>query len=514
MPNKFGYEEMLKIGRPLSLDEHQLDELANSMAPRENEKQIPAGYVYLGQFIDHDVTSEQRLDGKPNDPFGAPIKASDLVNHRTPFLNLETIYGFETTRHGEPTRSDLLNPGSESILRLGDTVAGRFVKKEFKEKDLYRPDAKKPCALLVDKRNDENLAVAQTHVMFVRFHNEVVRRVVQGDEKDPKTFEEARKIVIQHYQWIVLHDFLRKVLKHSVLDDVLTSGNRFYFPNSKYPALPFEFTVGAFRIGHSMVSSTYNWNLLFNNDPTSVDQAGFANLMALRRFTGPCGMGGFKRLPSDWLINWFWFHDVGDEQGEKLNLAEKIDARLASLTMPGTSYERHLSLAARDLFRNKTNLLPSGQAVAEVIHGTKSRVLKPDQIRNLLPRDLGFTFDRETPLWFYLLAEAEIEERGETFGEVGSRIMAEVFVELIKLSEYSILLDGFRPREEWSDALGRFGMPDVIQFVTDRKAEEIDPISSAELDRNEILKLRLLLKQKRSEQINAENEQTEKCGDC
>lgn len=474
MSDEFGYEEMLKIGKPFKADPERLDQLAESMT--QERQRIPAGYVFLGQFIDHDVTM-LRVNGKSSDPFGGEVDLKTVANFRTPFLNLETIYGFEIAKsEAEPSRRDLLEDESEAILRIGKTIAFGRVKEEFADQDLPRKPGSKE-ALLVDPRNDENLAVAQTHVMFIRFHNAVVRRHLNDDEKDPNTFKKARKIVIQHYQWIVLHDFLEKILKPSVLADVLTSGNQFYFPDKKRPYIPLEFSVGAFRLGHSMIASNYNWNRLFNDEPFS-DRLGTATLMDLQRFTTKGEMNNQTRLPSDWVINWKWFHRVGNRQGQKLNLAERITTKLARFTMPTERYERQFSLAAMDLFRTGIHSLPTGQAVARAISGSDDRVLEPEQIANLLPQSLKSVFSKETPLWFYLLAEAEIEEQGYTFGEIGSRIMAEVFVELIKLSEYSILQDGFLPNRDWSDAFGRFGMPELIRFVTSNQEAELDPLST------------------------------------
>ena len=52
---------------------------------------------------------------------------------------------------------------------------------------------------------------------------------------------------------------------------------------------------------------------------------------------------------------------------------------------------------------------------------------------------------RKTPLWFYILAEAASREGGERLGPVGSTIVAEVLVGLVRRSEGSILrTDGWQ----------------------------------------------------------------------
>ena len=45
----------------------------------------------------------------------------------------------------------------------------------------------------------------------------------------------------------------------------------------------------------------------------------------------------------------------------------------------------------------------------------------------------------QTPLWYYILKEAEVQESGLRLGQVGSRILAEVFVGLIQGDEASFL---------------------------------------------------------------------------
>ena len=65
-------------------------------------------------------------------------------------------------------------------------------------------------AIIGDPRNDENLIVSQFHHAMLAFHNRVVDLLVTaaftGD-----IFSEAKRIVTQHYQWCVVHDFLERI---------------------------------------------------------------------------------------------------------------------------------------------------------------------------------------------------------------------------------------------------------------------------------------------------------------
>ena len=48
-------------------------------------------------------------------------------------------------------------------------------------------------------------------------------------------------------------------------------------------------------------------------------------------------------------------------------------------------------------------------------------------------------FKQRTPLWYYVLKESEVREAGARLGEVGSRIVAEVFMGLLRADRTSYL---------------------------------------------------------------------------
>lgn len=467
--NNFSYEEMLGIGTAHNPSDDELNKLAEFMAV-ERER-IPAGYTYLGQFVNHDIALDSATVDKI--PPWNPIPVSSIFNRRTPFLNLETIYGFESPSNpNEPPRAELLEENSHTLLKLGTTVAD-VITKTFPN-DLPRKSGS-PMAVIVEPRNDENLAVAQTQVAFMKFHNAVVKNLGRDDTK--ATFEFAREIVIRHYQWIILKDFLPRIIKNSVLNDVLAEGNKFYFPKPDKPYMPLEFSVAAFRAGHSMIRSVYNWNRVFNEDSNILR----ATLTELRNFTGKHGMKGKNNLPSDWIINWNWFYNINFSSflnKQKFNFASNIDTGLAALLASPKPFNREFALAAQDLYRARALGLPSGQAVTKAITGSNEKILKPAQIANLLPESLKYRFSRETPLWFYLLAEAEIEEGGQTLGEVGSRIVAETFIGLLKLGKPSILNENFQPDPVYCGDDKKFGMPQMLKFVAQNNKvfDELNPL--------------------------------------
>lgn len=77
-------------------------------------------------------------------------------------------------------------------------------------------------------------------------------------------------------------------------------------------------------------------------------------------------------------------------------------------------------------------------------------------------------FDKETPLWFYILKESELkpdeEAGGKTLGPVGGRIVAEVFIGILQGDPNSYL----RKEPNWKPTLGQgqeFEVADLLRFA-------------------------------------------------
>ncbi|GBL21323.1 hypothetical protein EMGBS4_13830 [Acidimicrobiaceae bacterium] len=100
---------------------------------------IPAGYTYFGQFVDHDLT----LDDRPNDLTSA-TDVSSLVNLRTPQFDLDSLYG-----SGPVTSASYITQTrciySKAKLLTGSTDTGA--------RDLPRDS--RGQAIVGDPRNDE-----------------------------------------------------------------------------------------------------------------------------------------------------------------------------------------------------------------------------------------------------------------------------------------------------------------------------------------------------------------------
>ncbi|MFM9903645.1 MAG: peroxidase family protein [Pyrinomonadaceae bacterium] len=460
---------------------------------------IPAGYTYLAQFVVHDISLEEDSDrffnlDRPVDIL-SPQSIGQIRNLRRPNFDLETIYGYaQPTNRGEPTRSELVTDQSVMaqlpLLKLGYTLGVDAGAEMPYPCDLSRGIAS-VMAKIVDPRNDENLLLAQTQVAFAKFHNALVVSFWDGAKLDPpmveELFEKARRSAIRHYQTIILTDFLPRVLQKDILDEVVGSvrpNDLFYQPDLY---VPLEFSIAAFRFGHSMVRESYDLNLINSKDGTS----GPASLRNLQKFTGPGDMDSATlsprlRLPSIWIIDWYRFYELGKGQ---INYAENINTRLPLAlrqlrpVVAGKPGELANSLPALDLFRGRRLGLPAGQDVANKIGAVPLTVrditevidrLSVDTMSETEQQDLKTrlikAFGEKTPLWFYTLAEAELLGDGK-LGLVGSRIVAETMIPILLYSEFSILQKPWEPGE--SDLLDgeKFSMPAMLSFIREMGAK-------------------------------------------
>ena len=422
--------------------------------PDPEESGIPALYTYFGQFIDHDLTFD------PNGSFEKQKDPKATIDFRTPAFDLDNVYGRgpgdQPYLYDEDGKSfvlgDLLTLGAEGARDLQRNSQGR--------------------ALIGDPRNDENAIVSQLQGLFLRFHNRV------GQHNPELSFEEVQAVVRSHYQYLVINDFLPRIVSKSVLEALKTDGvyapeKLTIFPKQDFPFMPVEFSVASYRLGHSMVRPGYRLNgatlvPIFPNPPGAGDQL-------------PEGLTGFRRLISDWGIDWGRFIDIevrdydgvkGDPgnptRARRLQFAYRIDTSLVDplsnlpLSVAGN---KPFSLALRNLLRGRQFELPNGQTVAKALGITP---LTDDQIligQAVADPDVPLQpinkvnpiFAGNCPLWTYVLAEAmhnvatapipvKIPDGVSVtipvidgvpsnttpqLGPVGGRIVAEVFLSLM-----------------------------------------------------------------------------------
>jgi hypothetical protein len=435
---------------------------------------IPSGYTYLGQFIAHEITHDNTQD--------LPQVEPDPQNLRSPAIDLDSLYGGgpwdEQSRH-------LYRDDSPAHLKVGPTDPGNLV--GSLDNDLPR-DEHNGRALIGDVRNDENLAVAQTAVAFIRFHNKVVDKLKAAGHDDGGLFECARQVVVKHFQWVILHDYLPAIVDNNVLDCVLKHGRRWFKVGRREDLfMPLEFSAAAFRIGHSMVRNEYQWNYFHSRDSKPGSRTLLSELFDQTAFSGFIRKSPNKRLLNHWVIDWRRFFEFPEGSphhidGSRINRATRIDTifdfRLNEMSgFPhGELSEDQRAITVRNLLRGFALGLPAGEEVAALI-GEKP--LDPEEVSSGPHQKLlsDSVFKGKTPLWYYILKEAELNVSGEgRLGPVGSRIVAETLVGLIENSSHSILrVPKWYPRCTRRGTPGtksaRFGMVDLLNF-----ADVVNPV--------------------------------------
>jgi Animal haem peroxidase len=395
---------------------------------------ITAGFTFLGQFIDHDITFD------PTSSLARRQDPESIRNFRIPALDLDNVYG------GGPVASPHLYDSTVDGGRtrfLIEKIPGSAAVSVGNKARLDVPRNSQKTALIGDPRNDENLIVSQFHRALLGFHNKVVADL-ELDLGDGYTageiFAEAQRVVRWHYQWLVIHEFLTKTVGGELVAKVVSKGPR-HFKWRNDPYIPVEFSVAAYRFGHSQVRPSYRGN--FGTSASDPAQQFFAMIFdpGAADPNDPADLRGARRAPRR-FIDWQTFFDFGDG---RVRRNKKIDTMLSTplFDLMGQSEGEPVSLATRNLIRSLTMKVPSGQRVAKAM---KLPVLAAADLDDLKP----FRLHDRTPLWFYILREAEVTAGGEQLGPVGGRIVAEVIIGLIKGDRQSYL----RQEPDWTPTYG------------------------------------------------------------
>ncbi|WP_300031172.1 heme peroxidase family protein [uncultured Roseobacter sp.] len=386
----------------IAADQAKIDQLEADFG-----SSIPAGYTYFGQFVDHDITFDPASSlMRKNDPNG-------LINFRTPRLDLDNIYGA-----GPDDQPYLYDPTDKAKLAIGE-IEGR--------PDLPDLPRFRGRALIGDMRNDENSMVSQLQLAFLLAHNALVDRARAADPgaATGEVFERARKTLRWLYQHIVWNDFIPRIAVDEVYKCALKlektcDGRKLWkcqlddiYSWKHQPFMPVEFSVAAYRFGHSMVRNGYQ---------TNHPERGFGVNVPIFDNTGggdPDDLRGFRPMKPENCIQWDWFLQMtSSAPGIFPQMARKIDTKLSNalaFLFEGTPGDPGNVLAFRNLKRGVSFDLPSGTSVA----------------RKFCVPEISLRPEEPDALWYYILREAQ-GNGGNTLGRVGSVIVCSVFAGLLK----------------------------------------------------------------------------------
>jgi hypothetical protein len=367
-----------------------------------------AGWPLFAQIIAHDITADRS-------PIGVGIDPEALRNARTPKLNLEMLYSDGPV--GSAFLFDVNDPAKFLFSAGGHDV----------------PRNQQGVALIGDPRNDVHFFVLSLHVALLHAHNRIVDRLRADGVPEAEVFDRARILLTWHYQWIVVHDFLPRLVGAALVGEVLAEGGRWFAPKRMEAFIPLEFADAAYRYGHGQIRHTYR---LVEGGP------------AVPLFPD---LVGFGPVPADRRLDLSQIFDVpGRPPAQR---AKRLDGKLAAslIGLPrqvtgAVDTEAYKSLAVRDLLRGETTGLPSGEEVAALL-GVPA---------------LESTWPHGTPLWYYILKEAEHLEGGNRLGPVGGRIVAEVLIGLLRADPASYLSEdpSFRPTLPATGSV--FGITDLL----------------------------------------------------
>ena len=381
---------------------------------------LPSGYTYFGQFVDHDITF---------DPTSSLMRQSDpekLENFRTPRLDLDCLYG-----EGPADEPFMYDADRGGLFLLGTVERDWTGQNHFPgshEPDLLRN--RQGRAIIGDMRNDENVIVSQFQLAMLRLHNRVMLQLVTGNPDDDAAtfgfdgdvFMEAQRKVRWFYQYVVWNDFIKRLVSDEIWKRVLDKSNNHAFNGTIYdwhyqPFMPVEFSVAAYRFGHSLIRPGYQVNL---NDDVGL---GFGTELPIFHPEGHVDedgnlrhdLRGFRFFPHRHTVQWDWFFDI-NSGGPFPQPARRIDPKLSSAVFAldeGPAPQPNM-LAFLNLLRSMRLDLPKGSDVAMRMGLTPHTIDDP----------------HEDILWHYILKESLLipgNNSGRMLGRVGGTIVAEVF---------------------------------------------------------------------------------------
>jgi len=422
-----------------------------ALSPRnvdQNVANMTAGTTFVGQFLDHDITFDA------TSPLGTPAEPTATTNVRDARLDLDSVFG-----GGASVSPNLYESSDRAKLRIG---SGGM------HEDLPRNSDR--SAIIADPRNDENLMIAGLQAAFIKAHNRNVDDRRRTGDTGGDVWFFARRTIIHHWQWIVVNELLPQFVGRALVDDILRNGRRWYRFNQ--PTIPVEFQTGAYRFGHSLVRPSYRANRFGDPNGSAATGApaffGFIFDPAGEGQADPVDLRGGRRARRR-FIGWETFFDFGGDMTQHVRPPKRIDTKISTPLF-------HLPLGAiasgapptalpqRNLLRQLTWSIPAGQRIAQVMGAP---MLHLQELAHY-----GVALENQTPLWYYVLAEAERLTDGLRLGPVGGRIVGEVFIGLLQLDPRGFL----RVQPTWrptfpSQTPGTFKMIDLLRYA------RVDPAS-------------------------------------
>ncbi|HKK74685.1 MAG TPA: peroxidase family protein [Saprospiraceae bacterium] len=406
-------------------------------------KLTPAGYTYLGQFIAHDLSFVS---------FRGQSRRGAIKNQVTPMLDLDGLYG----------RGPLADP---LFYSTAAQKTGYFAYSKAPQdlRRLARDQGALELPIIPDARNDDNIFISQIHLAFQKLHNQLLtyvalqrvynelalevffknyygnpdRKTKDRPERDVsklkhgtnslhneqlttvRDFERARHLVTQIYHWIILEDYLPRLIPKYILEDMLGSesaveGQLKWYTKNKRHKIPLEFSLACFRFGHSMVRSSYRFKKVGKGASTWEE--------VKKLFTVKTNGQRVSDLTIDWASMFQDDFSTG-QNANPINLTITNQMKEEIGKIDGTNQ----SIVERNLTAGNGRLL-SGQEIARLMGLTPLRCAVKEEDFEVDPAKVD---PNDLPLWVYTLLESDKYYDGVKLGPVAGRIVAEVLIGLL-----------------------------------------------------------------------------------
>ncbi len=467
---------LLYLGHQLNQSTSSLYEFNNFLnAPECQFLGVSAGYTYLFQLASHDVLQSSRMVHPFEDNAPTP------TNLRRVPLALETIFGggpiacpFAYDTRKVVTSDDPEDLDGVELLRLGlFRDSNRAIKKRHQPpQDLPRarfnpdgpenPDAPYTEVLIADARNDDNNILAQLTVLFHRLHNALATQTALL--KDPSgtrlilprhRSRIARQATIRIYHRILREDLLPTLMHSDVLalyDPVNPKSLLGLSPQENADHFAF-----AARAAHSMVRNKYKLNSTVSHE--------LSRIISTSSLHAPLNLP----TPQNWKIDWTLFFPEDGASDPRINWAIKLGPHFAptmTQTVAANKVDDSLPAGApiRDLLADfHTQLVPVEtllQTLAPQLP-TLASVPPQDKVAQIITAGFGALkideinasdhngesvdlqpFRAAPSLPLFLLFEAQSEgNAGRTFGPLGSAIIGDCFMPLLKKDTSQVSLE-------------------------------------------------------------------------
>ena len=530
----------------------------------------PAGYTFLGQFVDHDVTRTQ----------------TDLSSAEELLARMQTDRGTQAQLAAVGITPDLVtqaltdaaNPSSTSALSVNsskldlDSVygvtdyamlqqvsapwfeqqngqyTGRFAMRhvlaptssdaplQIDGFDYER--AADGSAEIPDPRNSEHKILAQIQGLFEQAHNDCVNKTLAGAASPTQTqiqlaFDACHNKVKWTYETIVATDFLPRISAEATLARVAPDALHHYVrgsePTSVLPGaggvhtfiyqcrygegkdavirIPHEFAVAGFRLGHSLVRDDYVLHQRVVDAGGDVLTGMPRPIFAASAQPSSTGLAGDNPLQPQDVIDWSYFFDTSTGTAQPVRpldtlVSDKLFSLPVSAIPPGNGpggkdTPSELNLPRRNVFRasKPTDTLSGSVGLAngdeEEAYALKRIPGLADTraaVQEVLGRRLtgaGFaadSFGDKTPLWLYVLSEAEATQSSQNLGELGSHIVDEFLLGSLQCDSGSVLhaapqqLKGWGPTETIA-ANRRYSFPELIAYLQGNLKVDGSPVT-------------------------------------